>query len=113
MTVIRDNELYRELSIPFESVDVANESLQKFCEELYELRKKYRIRELLFVMRVGCKRDDGEEADATVVNHFGASIQMEGIAAYAYGTLAARRQQYVQDEIEEATRAIKPPKSRR
>lgn len=113
MTVIRDNELYRELSIPFENVEVANESLKKFCDELYDLRAKYRIRELLFVMRVGCKRDDGDEADATVVNHFGASIQMEGIAAYAYGTLAARRQQYVQDEIEDATRAIKPQKSRK
>jgi hypothetical protein len=38
---------------------------------------------------------------------------MEGIAAYAYGTLAARRQQYVQDEIEDAARAIKTPKSRK
>lgn len=113
MTVIRDNELYRELSVPFDNVDVANESLTKFCEELYELRAKYRIRELLFVMRFGCKREDGDEADATVVNHFGASIQMEGIAAYAYGTLAARRQQYIQNEIEDATRAIKTPKSRK
>lgn len=113
MTIIQDNELYRELSIPFESVDAANDNIQKFCDELYDLRAKYRIRELMFAIRIGCKRDDGEEADATIVNHFGSSLQMESIAAFAYGTLSARRQQYVQDEIADACRAVKTPKTRK
>jgi hypothetical protein len=113
MTVRQDEEMYRKLSIPFESIDEANEALVKFTEELYALREKHRIRELLFTVRVGIVRDDGEEADATVVNHFGSSLAMEGIAAYSYGVLSTKRQQYVQDEIADATRSVKPPKSRK
>ena len=113
MTTSQNNELYRELSIPFESVDKANEKVKAFCEELYDLRVKYRIRDLLYVIRIGCVRDDGDEADATIVNHYGASENMEGIAAYAYGQLSARRAEAVQDQMSQATRAVKGQASRK
>jgi len=113
MKVIRDEQVYRELSVPFGSVDEANASLEAFCEELYALRVKYRIRDLLYVMRVGCVRDDGTEADATIVNHCGARENMESIAAYAYGHLSASRQAAIQDEMEHACRGVKGQKSRR
>jgi len=115
MTSVIKNDMqqYREVSIPHESFEVANERVVKFCDELYELRNKYKIRDLLFVMRFSAIREDGMEAEATLTNHYGAAENMEGIAAYAYGELASRRQARIQDELDSSPSAIKKPKGRK
>lgn len=112
MPAFHNEGLYRELSIPFETVEDANDNITQFCDALYELRKKHRIRDLLFVIRVGCKRED-DESDATIVNYFGNSLSMEGIAAYAYGQLSGERQEMIAEEIKHAAKAIRNQKRRK
>jgi hypothetical protein len=108
-----DPKMYRLMSEPFESVDEANKNLEAFCDELYALRVKYRIRDLLYAIQIACVRDDGIEADATSVNFYGASEKMESIAAFAFGHISAKRQAAIQDQVSDASRAIKSQKNRK
>lgn len=103
----RDPALYRQLSVPFPSVDDANASIKAFCDELAELRKKHRIRDLLFTIRIGLVDEAGTEGDSTLVNHFGDRASMESMAAYTYGTMSARRQELMRAYVSNGSKAVR------
>lgn len=82
---------YREMCVPFESVDAANEALGAFQKELRELRQKHRIRDVTFAMAVDIKSPEhqGGEFVARVTGHIGnSSIHLE-LSAYALGEARA------------------------
>lgn len=109
----RGQQTYRELSVPFPSVDEANENVQAFHKELYELRKKYRFRELLYVIESAVIYDSGTESDVRLLGYFGDLNQQEALAAWAFGQASAERQERIAGIAAEAVRAIKNPSTRK
>lgn len=87
-------KLFREMSVPYESVEQANESLSAFQAELAELRKKYKIPTLLCIFHVTMLTDDGEEGAAMTTCGMGDMALFESMAAWAFGQEAAARQEY-------------------
>ena len=110
---INNPAMYRELSRPFETIEDANEALTAFEKDLYELRVKHRIPDLLFVMRVSVLYEDGEEGAPVAVGMFGDENQMESLAGVAYGRANAERQERIAKVVKQAMRAIEQPKTRR
>lgn len=86
---------YRELSKPFESIDAANKALELFYEELAELRAKHKIQDVLTVVQVTMLHEDGEEGQAFTSMHCGSELAAEGMAAWAYGSESAKRQERI------------------
>ena len=115
MSDIRWNnpDLYRELSAPFESIDEANKNFTEFQDQLYELRKKHRIADLLFVAQVPVKYDDGEQGTPIVVGMFGDETKMEAITAYALGYAQSQRQERIARIMGESSRGVKNAQKRK
>ena len=90
--VIHSPETYATLSEPFESLDAINAALMAFQKELYELRKKHRIRDLTVICE-GSFLQDGEASEARVCSHYGSSLRKLPALAYAYGEAKAEQEQ--------------------
>lgn len=58
-------------------------NLDKFQDELYELRRKYHISGLLWVAQLHVAYDDGDEGTAMVEGYFGDVSHAESVAAFA------------------------------
>jgi hypothetical protein len=108
-----NNELYRELQLPFDGVDEANKNIKEFCEELYDLRAKHRIQDLFFVIGLTVKFDDGDEGSTMVCNHYGDPLRQESLAGFGYGYSQSLRQENTLKLIERAMKAVEQPKSRK
>lgn len=91
-----DPERWRALQEPHESIDAVNAASKAFLDAVSELRVQHRIADLLIVMHVRVKTDDGER-DAMLPQFYGDFLRHEGMAAYAYGEAASSRQQYLSD----------------
>jgi len=91
----RDPQNYRLLSEPFPSADVANEQVAAFWMEVGDLRKKYKIRDLLSVVMIAVKHDDGEESEHMLTLRYGNSMYSEAMAAFALGQETESRQQNI------------------
>lgn len=87
-------KLYRELQQPFTSQDEAQKASSAFQDELAELRKKHRMRDLLVVAMFSYGFGDGEvgESESIICSSFGDPVQAETMAAYALGTIQSERQ---------------------
>ena len=83
-------ELYAEMCVPFDSLEAASESLRQFYEELADLRRKYRIMDVLCVSQVAYADGVGFSMSA-----LGSSLAVEPLAAYGYGTARLRREKSV------------------
>lgn len=109
--VIIDSDNYRNLSVPFASSDEANEAISAFQDELYALRNKYRIRDLLFVMQVPVlyRNEAGEiegEGEPILVGHYGDELKSESIAGYAFGHMGAVRQKRTAEYVTRAAKSL-------
>lgn len=80
----KDPETYLQLSAPFENTEDANNAMQSFYEELGELRKKHKIRDLLVVTYGSVKTADGESEFLNSMS-YGNTLNALPMAAYAYG----------------------------
>jgi len=89
----KDPKLYRELSIPFESAAIAEAAWEKFESELYELRKKHRIRDFAYVASFPVSFEDGEESDCSIVGHYGDGMKKASLFSYAAGASQAELEQ--------------------
>lgn len=67
--VVRSPETYAKLSEPFESNEEINQAWFAFQKELYELRKKHRVRDLTLVLG-GSFMQDGEPAEEFCTGSF-------------------------------------------
>jgi hypothetical protein len=88
--VIHAPATYAKLSEPFESNEAINEAWFAFQKELYELRKKHRVRDLTLVLG-GSFVQDGEPAEARITMHFGSSLNKLPALAFAYGEAKAEQ----------------------
>jgi hypothetical protein len=70
--------------------------------------------DVLYVCRVQV-RDDPENGsrDATIVGQVGSQVEMECLAAYAYGAVQAERQEMVSRAEEAARKRIMKPVNKR
>ncbi len=66
---INDADNYRKLSEPFPTAKAAKEAIEAFWKEFYELRNKYRLRDVHCIIFVGVKFEDGTEGDIIVPMH--------------------------------------------
>ena len=80
-----DPALYREMSVPHESVAAASDETRAFVEAVSAARVKHRIRDVLVVMQLGVIRDDGQEVSAQTRFSFGDRGATVEMAAYAFG----------------------------
>lgn len=109
--VFRNEENYRDLSKPFDSVADANAAIDAFQTELYALRNKHRIRDLVFVLQVSVTYPEGE-GSPTLAGMFGDTNKMEGLAGFAFGRASAERQERINKIVEDSCEAIRAPKKR-
>jgi hypothetical protein len=100
-----DQAAYRECSEP-KTPEQATQDWEAFCEECYELRRKYRIADLYLVGQHAIVYPDGKG----LVNgaaHFGDQTKREAIAAWALGFESAQRQARIAQIISDAATGIK------
>ena len=105
--ITNDPDNYYKLSEPFESSDVCNKALTDFHEELGELRKKYKIRDLLVVTYGAVKYKDGKVSDYMLHSGYGNSINQLPMSAYAYGQLQAENRERMNHLIAGNTKGTK------
>lgn len=84
-TIKNDPENYYKMSEPFESSDLANEAIKQFHDELAELRKKHKIRDVLIVLNGAVRYEDGNVGEYMICNTFGSVMNAMTMAAFAYG----------------------------
>lgn len=90
-----DPKLYRQMQIPFSSREEATKAANDFQSELSELRKKYRIRDLCYVMMIGYEDENGE-SDAILSGSFGDNSKAELLYAYALGQSSSEHKKHVE-----------------
>ena len=86
--------LYRRLSEPHESPDVANSRIAAFLEEVYAARERHHIQDALIVIAGNVVYPE-QEGRFTTHAFFGDSTRAEVLAAYALGAVGAERRETV------------------
>jgi hypothetical protein len=104
-----DVETWRHCNEPHESIEKANEAIRAFLDGVGELRKQYRIADVLTVARIVVADDDGEERLAITQHFYGDMTREESMAATAYGRASAARQRMISDCLREAAAIRVPP----
>lgn len=92
---INDPDNYREMSKPFASPNEANGALTLFFDEVRELRKKHRIRDVHMLVSVRTTDADGVEGDAMSASHLGDPAVGELMLAWGFGRAGAERRQTI------------------
>ncbi len=86
---VSDPDNYAAMAVPYESTDAADEALTKFYEEVSDLRKKYKVTDVLIVTKGSVKFEDGKIGDFMNHSHLGNSLNQLSMSAYAYGQIQA------------------------
>lgn len=92
---VPDAKRYREASEPHASADAADEAVKAFFDEVAELRTKHHIKDLLMIWGVAYMAPGEEEVASMGLSGFGNRALWESMAAYAYGTEKAVREQRI------------------
>ena len=108
-----DQENYRKLTEPFATAAEAEEACTNFLEEAYELRNKYRIHDIVYVIQISVKYEDGTVGSPVVFGSFGDEEKVESLAGFAYGMAAGRRQERIAKIIETTSKSVKGRGSRK
>lgn len=96
---------YRRLSEPFPSFADAEAAVNGFWDELYELRNKWRIADIVMAMSVPLV-ENGAETKIVMILSAGSSAERLPLVAQAFGQ--------IKEEHDELLRlCLSPPKSRR
>jgi flagellar basal body L-ring protein FlgH len=90
-----DPENYRKMREPFENLEKANEAIENFYDELFEIRKKYNISDILIVIKDSCKYADGKIGTFMQCLQYGNSLNGKQLAAYAYGQMQANDREMI------------------
>lgn len=93
--VTNDPENYIKMSEPFESPENANEALSEFHKEVSDLRKKYKITDVVIITKGSVKYPDGKIGEFMNHSSFGATMNVEPMTAYAYGQASADRREMI------------------
>ena len=82
----KDPENYHLMSVPHEGDDAANKALESFYDELSELRKKYKMRDVFVIVYDSIKYEDGKVGEFMNCSAYGASVNQLPMTAFAYGS---------------------------
>jgi hypothetical protein len=111
---MNDMNVYRKLQEPFATVAEANAAIEKFLEELYELRVKHRLKDVLIAVESSVIYEDGAEGSPIAYAFYGDQTNAEKVAAYVFGRISGDRQEAISRAVERGLEnTIKKPKSRR
>lgn len=88
-------KLYREMSEPHENMEALNAALGSFFDDVAELRKKHKLRDVVFIVNTSYVAKDGEEIDGGVHGSFGNSLNHESMLAHTLGLVQANRQESI------------------
>lgn len=99
----RDAKLYRAMSEPFPDVEAANAALGAFFEELYELRRKHRIADVLAVVQFSVVEDERESA-RIIHLQIGDQLRAAAMAAFAFGACEAEHEALIGEIVAGAKR---------
>jgi hypothetical protein len=109
--LVHDPANYRRMSEPFANIDEAQTAWTAFVDELVELRKKHRIKEVFVVGEISMIRNDeaGEpfESAATMAFHLGAQSETIRLAAFGYGVETERHKQEIERVVAAARKRAK------
>lgn len=89
-----DPKLYREMEVPFASQEEAAKASAAFADDLAEIRKKHRMRDVAYTVMFSYESPEGE-SQAITSGHLGNSMNAESMLAYALGVVQSDRQAYV------------------
>lgn len=92
-----DASVFQEMAVPFETDDQANEALQGFWKELYELRCKYKLANVAVIVKDSVRSD---EACFIWSGHCGNELEQESMAAWFLGHASSRRQEIIRNAVE-------------
>lgn len=90
-----DPENYHKMSEPFESKEAISTALTAFNDELSELRKKYKIADILVTIQDSIKYEDGNIGQVMLTLSFGNSLNIPVLAAYAHGQAQAESREHI------------------
>ena len=82
---------YQELSVPFESVGLANDAVNAFFRDVRELRKKYKLPNVYTILAGLAVGDDGAVGEWITSQHHGDSFKCESMTAWSFGKEAETR----------------------
>jgi hypothetical protein len=82
---------YLELSVPFESVGLANEAVNAFFRDVRELRKKYKLPNIYTILAGLAVGDNGVVGEWITSQHHGDALKCESMTAWALGKEAETR----------------------
>lgn len=80
-----DPDNYFKLSTPHEGPQAADEAMEKFYNEIGELRKKYKIRDVSIIVYDSIKYEDGKTGEFMNVFGYGNSLNQLPMVAFAFG----------------------------
>lgn len=100
-----DAAAYRECSGP-KTPEQAQQDWEAFCEECYELRRRYRIADLYLVGQHAILYQDGDEGLVNGAAHFGDQTKREAIAAWALGFESSQRQAAIAKTLKDAADGV-------
>jgi len=87
-------KLYREMSEPHATAAEVNASLQAFFDDLGELRKKHKLRDIVAIVNTSYLASDGiEEIDGGSWFGYGNSMNYEIMLAHTLGIVQTERQE--------------------
>ncbi len=98
---IVDEDLYLEMSTPFDSPEDANTALTEFWKDVYASRKKHRLANVTIVVKDAIKNSGAFMWDA----HCGNEIEQEAMAAWRFGRASADRQDLIRRASNEGLRS--------
>lgn len=101
-----DPDNYREMSAPFASPEEADAALRAFADEFYALRNKYRIADILAVVNVSIRYEDGRVGEVVTRSYYGNEHKAESLAAWSMGYEQSERQARIAKVLRDATRAV-------
>lgn len=87
-----DPKHYREMSMPFESVEAGNAALAAFFEDVKAARDKHRIADVAVLCEISHALD-GDEVRGYASSHYGDSARQIMMLARAYGAEQQRHEE--------------------
>lgn len=81
---VHDPKNYREMSKPFNSRVAANEALEAFGNEVQALREKYKVANILLIIKDSYEDEIDGPGEFMTMLSWGSQLEMEVMAAYGY-----------------------------
>lgn len=103
-------DTYQECCVPFPSAEAANEAIQQFWEEVFDLRCKYKLAHVSVIIKDQIAGSGG----FITSTHAGNELEQESMAAWHLGNSSSNRQNIIRKAIGQGTEAsLKQPENRK